>query len=663
MAKVTQQDSGSGHWSPPAEGERSWQWVPHLIPATSSSAEQPATSAEQSRPSDAAQAMDCQSWPGTDVSLPVELEDAGGDMPVGVDEGEDASMEAVRRLLGELQVAIGEVGASEVAESERMLEAPAGMAEGKAAVKGAAEAGAESGMKEPGVPTVLPLQLQPTAACGPVPELHNPVGAASTAVATRPDAHVLSPGGPTSAAPRPLETPPRLALSPAGPSPAVAASPAPKQPSPSVEAAAPAGAAEWNKAGHGAAETRAAPPLPAASVLPADVVARGAAASGAKEQGVLTTIPKQLFPAVEAAAPAGVAEGKAAVQGAAEAGAAPGVPTTLPVPLPPTAACALTASLAMHGLSPRGPPSASPWELEPSAGRGLPPASLPPAPGTQASEDPGLSVADVPRYSGGDYKSLHRQARAALNNLYAIRLQEAVAPGFDWREYVCAHPASRQLVGPGIQSFVAEPIAGTRDPNRGGDPRIDFVLQHVDGWVARLHPGRRPREDAAVYWFHPGAFAREGQTSGVGAGMYVSSVAQTSPVWRGTAQPASAGLPPVALTVEEAARVPPADRMGKATAYARMNSLRGWISPSEEHGLIDVTHCAEFAWKTWVANVRDHQAVFIGPGICSVFLTPPDRPLQLWAHRCDGTWACLQLDQKRQGQGWNHALSFLGGSR
>ncbi len=596
MAKVTQQDSGSGHWSPPAEGERSWQWVPHLIPATSSSAEQPATSAEQSRPSDAAQAMDCQSWPGTDVSLPVELEDAGGDMPVGVDEGEDASMEAVRRLLGELQVAIGEVGASEVAESERMLEAPAGMAEGKAAVKGAAEAGAESGMKEPGVPTVLPLPLQPTAACGPVPALHNPVGAASTAVATRPDAHVLSPGGPTSAAPRPLETPPRLALSPAGPSPAVAASPAPKQP----------------------------------------------------------------FPAVEAAAPAGVAEGKAAVQGAAEAGAAPGVPTTLPVPLPPTAACALTASLAMHGLSPRGPPSASPWELEPSAGRGLPPASLPPASGTQASEDPGLSVADVPRYSGGDYKSLHRQARAALNNLYAIRLQEAVAPGFDWREYVCAHPASRQLVGPGIQSFVAEPIAGTRDPNRGGDPRIDFVLQHVDGWVARLHPGRRPREDAAVYWFHPGAFAREGQTSGVGAGMYVSSVAQTSPVWGSTAQPASAGLPPVALTVEEAARVPPADRMGKATAYDRMNWLRGWISPSEEHGLIDVTHCAEFAWKTWVANVRDHQAVFIGPGICSVFLTPPDRPLQLWAHRCDGTWACLQLDQKWQGQGWNHALSFLG---
>lgn len=115
------------------------------------------------------------------------------------------------------------------------------------------------------------------------------------------------------------------------------------------------------------------------------------------------------------------------------------------------------------------------------------------------------------------------------------------------------------------------------------------------------------------------------------------------------------------MTVEEAARVPPADRMGKAAAYERMIWLRGWLGRSEEHGLIDVTHCADFAWQTWLANVRDHQAAFIGPGICSVFVTPPEKPeVQLRAQRCDGTWACLQVDRTWQGQGWQHAVKFLG---
>ena len=146
-----------------------------------------------------------------------------------------------------------------------------------------------------------------------------------------------------------------------------------------------------------------------------------------------------------------------------------------------------------------------------------------------------MSLADVARHSGGNYHWLHKQARAALNNLYADNLQEAVVPPFAWREYVCAHPASQELVGPGIQSFVAEPIAGTRDANRRGHPRIDFVLQRVDGWVARLHPGRRPQEDAAVCWFPPGAFTQEGQASGVGAGMSVAGAAQPAPAPAGGA--------------------------------------------------------------------------------------------------------------------------------
>ena len=55
----------------------------------------------------------------------------------------------------------------------------------------------------------------PMAACASMPALHNPVGAASTAVATSPAVHVLSPRGLTSAAPRP-QVPPPPPLPPAG---------------------------------------------------------------------------------------------------------------------------------------------------------------------------------------------------------------------------------------------------------------------------------------------------------------------------------------------------------------------------------------------------------------------------------------------------------------
>ena len=487
-------------------------------------------------------------------------------------------------------------------------------------------------------------------------------------------------------------------------------SPAPKQPSAAVEAAAPAGVAEGKEAVQGAAEAGAAPPLPGASVLPADDGAGGAAASDEAAAARLTvprpavdeavvTMPMPAFAGRQPALhnPVGK-QGGMMLATPWEAASPAGVPTTtLPSPPPPTAACAsmpalhipvgaastaVATSPAVHVLSPRGLTSAAVRPLAPPPGLALPPAGPPPASGTQASEDPvaaagatqalvpqtapveagaglqappfGLSVADVPCHSRGNYVWLHKQARAALNNLYATGLQEAVAPEFAWREYVCAHPASCDLVGPGIQSFVAEPIAGTRDANRRGHPRIDFVVRRVDGWVSRLHPGRRPQEDAAVCWFPPGAFAQGGQASGVGAGMYVASAAQPGPAER----------PPVLLTVEEAARVPPADRMGKAAAYEHMTWLRGRLGRNEEHGLIDVTHCADFAWQTWLANVRDHQAAFIGPGICSVFVTPPEQPeVQLRAHRCDGTWACLQLDRTWQGQGWKHAVEFLGVSQ
>ncbi len=251
-------------------------------------------------------------------------------MPAEVEEGEDASMEAVRRLLDELQIAVDEVGAdsrraadavaaapaSAVALSERPGQeapalhnpvtslssptpkhsspadeaaAPAGMAEGKEAVQPAydgAGGAAAPGVKEPGVPSTLPSPPSPTAACAPMPALHNPAGAASTAVATSSAVHAFSPPGLT-LPPAGMKLPPSTLASE---EPVAAdrrtqaqvqiarveapltslSSPASNQPSPAVEAAAPA---EGKEAVLGAAEAGAAPPLPGDSVPPADDVA------------------------------------------------------------------------------------------------------------------------------------------------------------------------------------------------------------------------------------------------------------------------------------------------------------------------------------------------------------------------------------------------------
>ena len=500
MVEVKLQGSVSGRWCQQADREHGWQWMPYTIPAPSTSAEQPDPSAQQPGPS-AEQPGPSAEQPRP--SMPVEVEEEESDHMEAVAEEVGDKMETVIRLLRELKIAVGEVGA------------------------------------------------------------HSRLAAA-----------------------------------------------APKHPSPAVE-----GMAEGKRAVQNAAEAGAVPPLPEASVLPADNRAGRAAASDGAVTAHLT-VPRQAMGETDVTMPMqvsiGSSPGQLLLQGCDL--------TRLPPQQPPAA----TRSPDVYVLSPRG--------LTPAAPKPPPPPPLLPPPPRPC----GLSIADVPRHSGGDYYSLHKQARAALNNLYATRLQDTVVPAFAWREYVCAHPASHDLVGTGIQSFVAEPIAGTRDANRRGHPRIDFVVQRVDGWAARIHPGRKPREDAAVCWFPPGAFTQGGQSSGVGADMYVAI----------SAQPAPAGGPPVLLTVEEAARVPPADRMGKAAAYQRIIWLRDWIGPNEEHGLIDITHCTEFAWQTWLANVRDHQAAFIGPGICSIFIMPSEQPeVQLWAHRCDGTWACLQLDR------------------
>ena len=91
-------------------------------------------------------------------------------------------------------------------------------------------------------------------------------------------------------------------------------------------------------------------------------------------------------------------------------------------------------------------------------------------------------------------------ARDALNRISQNPTYESqnLDEVFDWVPYVAAHVYSDEIIGPGITHAMAHFDHGTRDRNRGGAPRLDFYFYRTDQTVCRVHPGRRPKDDAEL---------------------------------------------------------------------------------------------------------------------------------------------------------------------
>ena len=93
---------------------------------------------------------------------------------------------------------------------------------------------------------------------------------------------------------------------------------------------------------------------------------------------------------------------------------------------------------------------------------------------------------------------LHDYARAALNRITTAGPEfpwpdvHRLDSEFPWQSYVACHARADEIIGSGIVLATAEFIADTRDPNRQGQPRLDFVFYRADGSYCRLHPGTRP---------------------------------------------------------------------------------------------------------------------------------------------------------------------------
>ena len=211
----------------------------------------------------------------------------------------------------------------------------------------------------------------------------------------------------------------------------------------------------------------------------------------------------------------------------------------------------------------------------------------------------------------------HAAARAALND-FCTHGGDLV-PTFPWREYLATHPMAAELVGPGVTSFVFQEIADTRDPNRGGLPRVDFLVHRADGNAYRLHPGTSRKQDAKPHYLPPTSFAGESTA---------------------TEHTCTSSSSASAFSWSEARLIPQSDRIGKRQAYQRLHELREGNLPScrVDAGFLDLSDGAMFPWKLWFANLGHSTNTILGNGILRVQLSLDDEPeIMLRLTRADET--------------------------
>ena len=120
------------------------------------------------------------------------------------------------------------------------------------------------------------------------------------------------------------------------------------------------------------------------------------------------------------------------------------------------------------------------------------------------SGDTGLTMEEATRLQRRNRPSgLHKAMRETLQEVAAAteenpyERRREVPPTLPWREYIAFHDKCELFVGSGIDRFYLYFMPEV-DPQkvRGGQLRLNYVIERQDGTVVLLHPGTKPRNDA-----------------------------------------------------------------------------------------------------------------------------------------------------------------------
>ena len=238
----------------------------------------------------------------------------------------------------------------------------------------------------------------------------------------------------------------------------------------------------------------------------------------------------------------------------------------------------------------------------------------------EPSDDLLLRRADLPglqQRRTAQLRRLHEQARRFLN----AKIQDFVPhqeghvqsqpvdtnDWSTWKEYVASHAAADSIIGTqGIKAIHIEQIDGVKDPNRGGQRRVDIVVYNADGQFFRLHPGSKPTNDAQLNdgkWSVFGASEPNAESSGA---------AEPRVTDTGSIEPASRQYhePPRVLTREWATQIPQNHCIGRREMFSKLQELTSAYP-------LDLTHVTQdvFPWWLWIPNTGRVRDEVIGCGI------------------------------------------------
>ena len=218
-------------------------------------------------------------------------------------------------------------------------------------------------------------------------------------------------------------------------------------------------------------------------------------------------------------------------------------------------------------------------------------------------------------------RSLHKLARDALNAITKAGVDSTASKDLDdwfpWKEYIACHAMAPDIIGEGVTHAVAEFIANTRDGNRGGQPRLDFVVYRSDGTYCRLHPGSKQSLDARPI-FSPVMDSVDPATERIPA----------MTQW--------AALPQIPFTYDYSSTIPKVDQIGKKDAYRLL--LQAPVGP------LPITEDAPFKWWLFVCNLGKNTQELIGPGLTAATLEHKSQnTIRLLFTRSDGTSVQLSV--------------------
>ena len=174
---------------------------------------------------------------------------------------------------------------------------------------------------------------------------------------------------------------------------------------------------------------------------------------------------------------------------------------------------------------------------------------------------------------------------------------------FPWKAYLAFHAKGEMIVGPGISRAVVDQLKDVKDPNRGGRPRTDFIFYRVDGSAFRVHPGTKPKNDAAPVYCPPSLATEQIATC----------------VWH--------TRPMEIFTYEHACRIPQTDKLGKEQAFRTIQ-----------------TDPEQFQWWLFAANLGPHTERVIGSGLTSSsLLEVSETNAKLRFQRHDGSTIDIEI--------------------